>query len=104
MAGDAGLLRCGGTDWRCGAQHVYQGASHLSRVSLDSTLLGSFAVAEAAYDGPSVARPDHVKTLRAHQEVLGDVGGEADQAVSSFTVMEERSAVTLVVVRCSFGT
>ncbi|MDI3315950.1 MAG: DUF2563 family protein [Mycobacterium sp.] len=50
------------------------------------------------------AHPDHVKTLPAHQEILGDVGGEADQAVSSFTVTEERSAATLAVVRCSFGT
>ncbi|MEM6108460.1 DUF2563 family protein [Mycobacterium sp. 050272] len=101
---DPGLLHSGGDQSRRAGGHAREGADRLSRGPLPSGMFGQFPAADEFHEAVGVAHGDHVRGLRAHEEVLTAVGGKAHRAASGFTEMDERNAAKLRAVRCNSGT
>jgi hypothetical protein len=96
---DTGLLHSGANESHRAGGHAQDAADHLSRGPLLSGMFGGFPAAEAFHDAVSVAHAKHVKSLRAHQQVLTAIGGNAHRAAAEFTSMEDRNAAQLRAVR-----
>jgi hypothetical protein len=86
-SGAAGSYRAG--------EHAHDGANHLSGRSPVAGMFGDFAAAEAFHAAVSSVHACHVKTLKNHQESLGDVGAKTHLVAYSFSVMEDDNAEAL---------
>ncbi|HZS20211.1 MAG TPA: DUF2563 family protein, partial [Pseudonocardiaceae bacterium] len=80
------------------------GADHLAAASPAAGMFGDFAAAHEFHQAVSQAHIHHTRKLRAHQQVLSDVGDKARTAATAFTDMEERNTVKLDAVRCNSDT
>lgn len=101
---DTGLLHGGASESRRAGVHADDGANHLAGTSPVSGMFGDFDDAHEFHEIVTVAHTHHAAMLRAHQEMLGNVGDKAHTAATAFTAMEERNKVALEAVRCNSHT
>ena len=101
---DTESLHSGADESHRAGGFAQDGAKRLCRGPLMVGMFGDFAAAEDFHEAVSSAHAEHVRNLRAHQEVLTSVGSKARLAASGFTEMDRRNADELRSVRCNFGT
>jgi hypothetical protein len=96
---DTGLLHAGANDSHRAGLHADDGANHLAGTSPVAGMFGDFAAAHEFHEAVTQAHAHHTARLRAHQQVLSDVGDKARTAATDFSQMEDHNAATLRAVR-----
>ncbi|MGH3530426.1 MAG: DUF2563 family protein [Mycobacterium sp.] len=101
---DTGLLYSGANKSYKAGSHADDGANHLARTSPVAGMFGDFTAADEFHEAITQAHTHHGAKLRAHQEILSNVGDKARTAAAAFTDMEEHNAAKLRAVQCSYKT
>jgi hypothetical protein len=101
---DTGFLHAGANDSHRAGSHADDGANHLAGTSSVAGMFGDFAAAGEFHEAVTRAHTHHTARLRAHQEILSDVGDKARAAAVDFTDMEQQNAAKLRAVRCNSDT
>jgi Protein of unknown function (DUF2563) len=98
---DTGTVHTGANDSHREGSRADEGANHLARMSPMAGMFGDFAIADACREVVIQAHTHHTAKLRAHQQILSDVGDRARAVATAFTKMEEHNASELKAVRCN---
>jgi lipopolysaccharide biosynthesis protein len=98
------MLHSGAAESRRASEHAQDGANHLARTSPVAGIFGDFAAADTFHEAVTQAHIHHTAKLKAHQQILGDVGDKARTVATTFTQMEDRHASELKAVRCNSAT
>ena len=88
-------LRSGANKSYTAADHAYEGAGRLSRVSADGGIFGDFPAATSFQQAVDGAHKQHVTTLKAHYEKLGSIADKAHGAAADFDDMERTNEAQL---------
>lgn len=101
---DTGLLHSGASDSCRASSRADDGANHLARTSPVAGMFGDFPAAHEFREAIGMARAHHATRLRAHQEILSNVGDKARTAAADFTAMEQHNAAALRAARWNSAT
>jgi hypothetical protein len=98
------VLHTGANDSHRAAGHADDANSHLARTSPVAGMFGDFAAAHEFHEAVAIAHTHHAAKLRAHQQILTDLGDKASTVATTFTEMEDHHASELKAVRCNSAT
>jgi hypothetical protein len=98
---DTEWLHSGANQTHRAGGYAQDGADQLSRAPLSSGMFGDFAAADNHHEAISATHSRHVKTFRAHHEMLAALGNKVRAAAVAFTEMDELNAAKLRAGQCN---
>jgi hypothetical protein len=101
---DTGTLHVGANDSHRAATCADDGVNYLTGTAPVAGMFGDFAAADTCYEAVTDAHTHHTSMLRAHQQILSNVGDKARTVAAAFTEMEECNASKLKSVWCNSAT